>query len=200
MNFKSKFQPGWDALFKALPVADIGFLSINPSAVKLDKPTGTNSILNVAGGITARPVFSLTDPGVVTPTPLPDISAVDGNGFNVYVDMHLQYAEFTALLKKNLSGKRITIDKKGFIDIRDISVSGIGNDHLIVKVDFHGKYKCLCYNGSLYFDCLPQYDGVSRELVVSDINLIPSTEQSIRGPRRRVDTQSYRDVILQKSG
>jgi hypothetical protein len=179
-NFRNKFEPVWNNLFKNINITGVGYLTINPMAIELGNISGSGKTLHFEAGLMAKPQISLTSPPEPSIPPLPNLSSISGSGFSVYADLLLQYAELSTILKKNLNGKKIDYSKKGYVLIKDIDVFGQENERLIVKITFKAKYGWLTYRGNLYFTCLPKYDAQNKTLYVSEINFDPKTEQKLK--------------------
>src|SRR3984957_13562676 len=112
-------QPYWAKLFQPIKVGDIGYLSMNPSEIRLENLTASVHLLSATLGVRARPVFSLANPGPpATTPPLPTFSNVSATGFNVYVDARIQYSALNALLKARLENKLISLGQTGQIRIK----------------------------------------------------------------------------------
>jgi hypothetical protein len=183
-NFRQLLQPAWTALGQPIKIADIGYIVLNPSQVRFGKPTGEGNLLNFLAGITAQPVFYLTDPGKVAVSTVPDITATDSTGgFYLDMDLHLDYKPLNTFLKAGVSGKKIPIGANGYIDITSAEIYGAGNNHLLIKVKFHGKQGILPYRGLLYLTCIPQYDMNTGNFYVNDIDFDVNTVSKLKeGP------------------
>ena len=177
-------QPVWNSLNQPIKIADIGYINVNPSAIRMGHPNGSGNTLNFSAGITAKPVFSLADPGKTAFTPLPDLSGGGGgNGFNLNMDVHLDYQPLNELLKKAIVNQKIADGSKSYIIIQDAEVYGSGNEHLLVKVKFTGKQGVVPYHGILYFTCMPVYNDVTGNLCVKDIDFDANTITTLKeGP------------------
>ena len=128
-------------------------------------------MLNLVAGITAKPVFSLTDPGKNIALPLPDISGeTGGNGFNLHLDIHLNYDPLNKMLNAAVAGKEIPVGAKGHFTVISAAIYGTGNDHLLIKVNFTSRQDDIPYHGLLYFTCLPVYQSATGDLYVNDID------------------------------
>ena len=183
-NFRPLLQSAWNSLNQPIKIADLGYININPSAVHISHPYGSGTMLNFSAGITGRPIFSLSDPGKTVVTALPDLSkGGDGNGFNLSVDIHLDYKPLNDLLKKTLTNQKNEDGSKSYIVIQDAEVYGSGNEHLLVKVKFTGKQGVVPYHGILYFTCMPVYDGTTGNLYVKNIDFDTNTITALKeGP------------------
>ncbi|MHB8207898.1 DUF4403 family protein [Mucilaginibacter sp.] len=183
-NFRSLLQPAWNLLNQPIKIADIGYININTSAISMGHPTGSGTLLNFTAGITAKPVFYLADPGKTAFTPLPDLSGGGGgSGFNLNMDIHLDYQNLNELLKKSIVNQKIADGSKSYIIIQDAEVYGSGNEHLLIKVKFTGKQGVVPYHGMLYFTCMPVYDSATGNLYVKDIDFDANTITKLKeGP------------------
>ena len=183
-NFRPLLQSAWNSLNQPIKIADIGYINVNPSAIRMGHPNGSGNTLNFSAGITAKPVFSLADPGKTAFTPLPDLSGGrGGNGFNLNMDVHLDYQPLNELLNKAIVNQKIADGSKSYIIIQDAEVYGSGNEHLLVKVKFTGKQGVVPYHGILYFTCMPVYDNVTGNLYVKDIDFDANTITTLKeGP------------------
>jgi Domain of unknown function (DUF4403) len=173
-------RPYWAKLFQPVKIGDIGYISLNPSQIRLENLNGSAHQLAGTVGITAKPVFSLANPGPPTAIPpLPVISREDASGFNVYVDARIQYAELNRLAKAHLDNNKIAVGKTGYCMIKNAEIYGEGNNHLLIRIDFKGKQNGIGYKGALYFTCLPVYDVPSGQFYISDIDFDTHTRERL---------------------
>jgi hypothetical protein len=196
-NFKSLLQPAWSALNQPVKIGDVGYININPSAIRIGKPVGNGKFLNLTAGITAKPVFYLNNPGKSTESALPDITAADsGNGFNLIMDVHLAYQQLNDQLKNSITNKQIPAGPNAYINLLDAQVYGTGNNHLLIKVKFEGKKGAVPVHGLLYFTCLPGYDVATGNFYVSDIDFDVSTIQKLKeGPAVWILTSAVKKYL-----
>lgn len=183
-NFRSLIQPGWAQLYQPIKIGDFGYIAVNPSAIRISHPTGSGNMLSFSAGVTAKPVFYLNDPGKMAVTGVPDVSlGVAGNGFNLNLDVHLDYEPLNKLLNSAIANQQITVGEKGYIIIHDALIYGSGNNHLLIKVKFTGKQGAVPYHGLLYFTCLPLYDVNTGNFYISDIDFDTNTINRLKeGP------------------
>jgi hypothetical protein len=175
-NFKPLIQPVWVSLNKPIKMGDIGYITLNPSAVRVGQLATSGNTLNMIAGITAKPVFSLADPGKSTSTILPDLTSDNGgNGFNLHLDIHLDYQQLNQKLNAAIGNKEIQVGAKGHLLIKSADIYGTGNDHLLIKVNFSGHQDGIPYHGLLYFTCLPVYQPETGDLYVSNIDFDTNT-------------------------
>jgi len=196
-NFRPLLQPAWAALNQPIKIADIGYVNINPSAIRIGHPVGAGKMLNLSAGITAKPVFYLNNPDKSPVTNLPDISATDGgDGFNLNMDVHLAYQPLNDVLKNTIANKKIEAGPNAYINILSAEIYGTGNNHLLIKVKFTGKKGAIPYHGILYFTCLPGYDTNTGNFYVSDIDFDVSTRQKLQeGPAAWILTSAIKKYL-----
>ena len=196
-NFKALLQPAWAALNQPLKIGNIGYVNINPSAIRIAQPTGSGKYLNLTAGITAKPVFYLNNPGKTADSNLPDITNADGSsGFNLNMDVHLAYQPLNDQLKNIITNKQIAAGPNAAITILDAQIYGTGNNHLLIKVKFAGKKGAIPVHGLLYFTCLPGYDVNTGNFYVSDIDFDVSTIQKLKeGPAVWILTSAIKKAL-----
>jgi hypothetical protein len=180
LDIRKLIQPYWARLCQPIKINDIGYISLNPSQIRLENLNGSAHQLTGTIGITAKPVFSLANPGPPTVIPpLPVISRQDAGGFNVYVDARIQYAELNHLAKTHLDNHKIAVGKTGYFIVKNAEIYGTGNDHLLIRIDFNGKQNGIGYKGAVYFTCLPVYDTSSGQFYISDIDFDTHTRERL---------------------
>ena len=176
-NYKQLLQPVWASLNKPVKIGDIGYININPSAIRAGQLKTSGNTLSLVAGITAKPVFSLADPAKNTSSTLPDLLTNDagGNGFNLHIDIHLDYQPLNQLLNTAIANKEIAVGAKGHLLIKSAEIYGNGNEHLLIKVNFTGRQNGIPYHGLLYFTCLPVYQPETGDLYVENIDFDANT-------------------------
>lgn len=180
-NLTNLIQPYWATLFRPIRLGDLGYLSLNPSQIRLENFSGSAKALSATFGITARPVFSLTNPGPPSSIPpLPLITRSNDGGFNVYIDARIQYTELNRLLKEHVDNQKMPVGGKSYIMIQNAEVYGSGNNHLLVRVDFKGRQSGINYKGTLYFTCLPVYYPKTGQFYISEIEFDTYTKETLR--------------------
>jgi hypothetical protein len=173
-------RPYWTRLFMPIRFGDMGYLSLNPSQIRLENFSGSACALSAAFGITARPVFSLVNPGPPSAIPpLPVLTNHEATGFNVYIDARIQYTGLNRLLKEHVDNQKMPVGANSYILIRNAEVYGSGNNHLLVRVDFKGRQSSIGYKGTLYFTCLPVYDPRTGQLYISEIEFDTYTKEKL---------------------
>jgi hypothetical protein len=183
-NLHALMQPVWASLNQPIKIADLGYVNINPTAVRVGNINGTGKNLNLSAGITARPVFYLGAPEKSTVTNLPDITGgANGSGFSLNMDVHLAYPPLNDALKKAIANQDIPLGDNAIINLSDAEIYGTGNNHLLIKVVFSAKKGAVPFHGLLYFTCLPGYDVNTGNFYVSAIDFDVSTIQKLKeGP------------------
>jgi hypothetical protein len=171
-------QSAWNTLSQPISIPGIGFLLLKPSAVRMETPTGNGNLLNFPIGLTAEPQLYSTNPGQQQPAPLPNISNAAGSGFNIILDATLDYVSINKDIAAQVKEKTINYPK-GYIQIKDLELFGVGNDHIIIKVGFKGKYGWVSYKGLLYFTGIPIYDPQTGNLFLTKVDFDTNTSQTL---------------------
>ena len=179
-NIRPLILPYWTKLFQPIRIGDIGYLLINPSQVQLENLSGSAHLLTAGIGITARPEFSLVKPGTPSICPsLPDISSRSASGFNITMDIHIQYGPLNELINTYLVNKKIIVGKNGYLLVKNAELYGIGNNHLLIRTDFTGRQNGIGYKGHLYFTCLPAYDTSTGRMTLGDLDFDTHTREKL---------------------
>jgi hypothetical protein len=168
VDLKSKFQQIWDQLNKAYNIYGLGWLQINPQRLRINNFFAKNDSLNVFLGLSARPVISFEKPAEQSSW-VPNIGDFSRKpGFNIFLDAILNYDSLSRILNRQIGGKKFDMDKgpvkKTFI-IKDCSLSGSGNEKMIIKVNFTGTN-----DGVVYLVGKPSYDKETQELELKNID------------------------------
>jgi hypothetical protein len=210
-NFRALMQPAWNVLYQPIKIDDIGYIVINPSAIRLSRTSGAGNMLNLSAGVTAKPVFYLNNPGKTEVTTLPDISTGQGgSGFNLNLDVHLDYQPLNNLLKNAVENQKLPVGANGYLLIKDAGIYGTGNNHLLIKVKFSGKQGLVPYHGILYFTCIPVYDINTGNFYINDIDFDVNTITKLKegpavwilgsGVKKYLNSQVHFNVAGQVNG
>lgn len=167
INIKNRVEPVWNKLSQPFEITGYGYLTVNPTAIRFGNMNANRNNLDFAIGLSANPEITLQQPNP-KPIPLPDISdQPPGHGFNVIEDSKLQYAPLSDILNSSadIVGRRIDLDDKHYIEIKKVSLYGVGNEKLIMKIDFKGSAK-----GRLYLTGTPVYDPSTKLISFPDLD------------------------------
>ena len=168
IDLKPRFQELWNQLNSPYNINNMGWLQVNPQKIRVNSISTNNNLLQINVGLAAKPVVRFEKPAAVV-VPVPHISNFSKEkGFQVYVDMVMNYDSLSALLTGQLKGKEF-IFSKAFIKKRfvfqECKLLGNHDNRLVIQVKFTGTD-----NGYFYVTGKPLYYADSRTLQVTDID------------------------------
>lgn len=168
VDLRPQFQLLWDQLSKAYSIYEMGWLQINPQKIRINNLYAKDDSLYVNLGLAARPVVSFEKQPSQS-AKIPNMGELGRqHGFSIFLDAMLNYDSLSALLNHQLKDKQFDFNKgvvkKKFI-IKDVKLSGAGNEKLIIKIDFGGTD-----NGTLYLTGKPVYSSETHILEVKNID------------------------------
>jgi len=167
INLRSYMQQAWHSISQTYTIPNIGYFTLNPKKLRMDKLLTKKDLLNVNIGITATPVISFIKPDSFT-APLPNLSTVrTPEGFNIFLEAALQYDSLSRVLNGYLANKRFEISEgliKQHVIIRSASLSGDASGRLNIKVDFTGSH-----TGTAYFTGKPVYNADKKTIEVENL-------------------------------
>ncbi len=168
VDLRPQFQMLWDQLSKAYNVYEMGWLQMNPQRIRINNLYAKDDSLYVNLGLAARPVVSFEKPSTEL-TKVPNMGELGRQrGFGIFLDATLNYDSLSSLINAQLVNKEFDFNKgpvkKKFV-IKDVKLSGAGNEKLIIKIDFAGTD-----NGTLYLTGKPVYSAETQILEVKNID------------------------------
>lgn len=168
VDLKPQVQALWNQLEAAYNLYGLGWLKINPQAIRINNLFASHDSLNIYLGLSARPVISFERPTEYKTLVPPLARAGTQPGFNIFLDAHLNYDSLSVLLNQQLRGKSFDVNKgpvKKHIVVEESRIYGTGNEKLIIKINFSGSAK-----GTAYLTGKPYYDIQKRELGIRDLD------------------------------
>lgn len=164
VDLKPQAQKLWDNISKEIKFGNFGYLSIHPQNLRASGFNFTDqSILNFSFGLSAQPVIT-TESNPTTPSQLPDLTEYQpANGFDIYLDLFASYDTLSNYISKQAVGQSIKIGRKKFV-ITNVKVSGIGNQKIVLAIDFKG-----CRKGTIYLVGTPNYNSITHEVTFPDL-------------------------------
>ncbi|MBW4889389.1 DUF4403 family protein [Mucilaginibacter sp. HMF5004] len=191
-NIRPTIEQLWKNLTTEFKMGDIGFLNINPQAVRLSSFNLSGSVLNFSVGLSAKPVVTtISSPQPVKP--LPNLSTyIPANGFNIYLDLVENYDHLSNMIKQQVVGQTTDIAGKTFI-VDDIKVTGIGKQ-IALQVDFKGSN-----TGTVYLVGTPTYNNVTHELSFPDLTFDLQSKAWILKAAKWMFSGKITDAIRKKA-
>ena len=191
-DIKSIVDQVWKNVASEYKVEDMGFLYVNPEAVRLSSFSLSGTRLNFSVGLSAKPVFTT----VSNPQPLkpvPNLSAyVPANGFNVYLDLVEKYDHLTDAVNQQVTGQNIKVAGKEFI-VDNVKVYGTGTK-IAMMIDFGGTT-----TGTIYLVGTPVYNTANHELSFPDLSFDLQTRAWMLKTAKWMFNGKITDVIRQKA-
>lgn len=168
INLRPYMQQAWAKLSEVYNVPGIGYLSLHPKKLRMENMIARNDILNVNIGISATPTISFIKPdaGVTT---VPNLStALNKDGFNIYLEAALKYDSLSKIVNGYMSEKSFDLSEgilKKHIVIQQTAVGGDTTGNMVIKVDFTGSF-----NGTAYFTGKPVYNAATKTIEVQSLD------------------------------
>lgn len=164
VDFRPQAVIFWNEISKEIKLGDLGFLMIHPLSVRASAFDFTGgSILNFSFGLSAKPVISSQSnpPSLFL---LPELTSYQpASGFNINLDMFANYDSLSKKINEQVAGQVIKIGHKRFV-IVNAKLSGIGNQQIVLAVEFKG-----CRKGTVYLTGTPTYNSITKELTLPDL-------------------------------
>jgi hypothetical protein len=191
-NVKPMVEQLWKRMTTEIKLDDVGFLNINPQAVRLSSFNLNGSLLNFSVGLSAKPVVT-TASNPQPAKPLPNLSTyAPANGFNIYLDLVENYDHLSNTIKQQVGGYTTDIAGKTFI-VDDIKVSGIGKQ-VVLQVDFKGSN-----TGTIYLVGTPTYDNATHQLSFPDLTFDLQTKAWMLKAAKWMFSGKITDAIRKKA-
>ncbi len=173
INIRSYMQMAWDSLQNGYRVPGIGYLNINPEALRFSSIDTRNDSLFISIGLSATPELK-PDPQLLK-RPLPNLKDFSQRkGFNFYIAELLPYDSLNALVNANIAGKEFQVGKgliKKTIRIDSVSLKG-GEEKVFVKVGVSKSAR-----GFFYLEGKPAWDPVTQKIFLDDLDFHMQSKQ-----------------------
>ncbi len=191
-NIKPMVQQIWNNLATETKVSDIGYVYINPEAVRLSSFNLNGSLLTFSVGLSAKPVFS-TISTTQAAKPMPNLSAyTPANGFNVYLDVLENYDHLNNYINQQVSGQSTVVVGKTFT-VDQVKISGLGNK-VVMQVDFKGST-----TGTIYLVATPNYNPATHVISFPDLTFDIQTQAWMLKAAKWMFNGKITDMIRQKA-
>jgi hypothetical protein len=168
INLRPFLQQAWSRLGDTWTLPDLGYLSLSPSQLHMEKINAQNNLLQLNLGITASPKLSFIKPASSVP-PVPNLTPAPADqGFNIHLEAALEYDSLSRVVNGFMAGKRFEVSDglfKKHIIVRSCRLYSDLYDKLVVEVGFEGSH-----SGTVYFTGKPVYDSVARKIDISDFS------------------------------
>jgi hypothetical protein len=191
-NIKPMVEQIWKNLATETKAGDMGYVYINPEAVRLSSFNLNGSQLTFSVGLSAKPVFTTVSTSRPV-KPLPNLSAYKpANGFNVYLDLQENYDHLTREVNRQVVGMNADVAGKKFI-VDNTKIWGSGKQ-IVMQVDFKGSSI-----GTIYLVGTPTYDPKTHELAFPDLSFDLQTKAWMLKTAKWMFNGKITDMIRQRA-
>jgi hypothetical protein len=191
-NVRPTVELLWKNLASEYKMGDMGYLSINPQAVRLSSFNLNGSLLNFSVGLSARPIVTTVSTAAQA-KPLPNLTTyTPANGFNIYLDLLENYDHLTSMVNQQVAGQKAEVAGKTFI-VDNTKIYGSGKQ-IVMQVDFKGSN-----TGTIYLVGTPTYNPATHELSFPDMSFDLQTKAWMLKAAKWMFNGRITDMIRQKA-
>jgi hypothetical protein len=198
MNFKTIAQPNIEKSYAKTPMSKYGYLSINPSTIRVGQLNYTKDTFSISIGTTCRPELTSDSSSKTLNSFFPALQSTENrDGIFLYLNGVYDYVFISKLLNDTLRNK--VFDYKGrTIVIKEVEMKSAGNHQVEIRIDFAGSNK-----GRVYLRGTPVLDTAKQTLTIPDISyslesgdLILKIAKSVfrNKIRKTLEGNSYLDI------
>jgi len=164
MDFSKTFQQAFAQANNKTQISKYGYLSLNPSSVRVGQLNYSKDTFTISVGVTCRPQLTSDSANASKAPALPVLNASENkSNVSLYLSADYDYAFLSKLLNDTLRNKVFDVNGRTIV-IKEASIKGIGNHRIEVKVDFSGSNK-----GRIYLRGTPVLDVANQTLTMPDI-------------------------------
>lgn len=172
-SLKSYMQTVWDSLQTPYAIPGLGFLSLQPEALRVSQAVLRNDSMYVSLGITTKPELKQNATFVKKPLPnLKDFS--QRGGFSLYVAQMLPYDSLNVIANQMAAGNEFTVGKgilKKTVRIDSLRLLG-GGEKIFIQAFLSKGIK-----GVVYLQGKPVWDAVNHVLEIKDLDFDIKSKQ-----------------------
>lgn len=191
-NVKPILEQLWKSIADEVKLGDVGFLNVNPQAVRLSSFNLNGSLLSFSVGLSANPVVT-TVSNPHPPIPLPNLTTYNpAKGFNIYLDLLENYDHLTTMVNQQVAGQTSEVAGNTFI-VDHTKVWGLGKQ-IVMQIDFKGSS-----TGTIYLVGTPTYNQTTHELSFPDLTFDLQTKAWILKAAKWMFNEKITTMIRQKA-
>ncbi|MBS1667272.1 MAG: DUF4403 family protein [Bacteroidetes bacterium] len=165
MDFSKIINGALERAYASTPISNYGFVSINPTAIRVGKLSYYKDSFYISVGATCRPELSSDSIPKSNHLSMPLLNAGENrNGVSLYLTADYDYGFLSKILNDSLRNKVFDFNGRTVV-IREANINGIGDHRIEVMVDFSGSNK-----GRVYLRGTPVLDVANQTLTVPDIS------------------------------
>jgi len=165
LNFSKFTSRIRDSSYKKIAMGPYGYFLLNPSAVRIGQLNLQQDSFAISLGVSCHPSLS-SDPvnHQRVPSALPALLQTENrSGARLYVNMNYDYSFLTRILKDSLNNRVFEVKGRTLV-VKDISIRGIGQHQIEIRVDFAGSN-----HGTIYLTGTPALDSAKQTISIPDI-------------------------------
>ena len=175
LDFRSFANETWKELNSQMEIPGYGFLTFNASSIALGPMHGYGKILQVNLCIGANPVMNLDKNETIVVPPLPPLNVQNEltSGFVIQMPIKSSYESLSNKVNEMASGKTFANDDlTKSIDVRNLVLSGLGNQKIQVEVLCDMKVRAKKYKNCTFFLTLtPSIDFATNKMIISMVDI-----------------------------
>jgi len=165
MNFKTTAQPAIEKSYGKTAIGKYGYLSVNPTVVRVGQLNYIKDTFSISVGTICRPELTSDSNAKTNSYSFPPLLSTDNkDGISLYLNTAYDYAFISKLLNDTLRNK--VFDYKGrTIVIKEVDVKNVNNHQVEFRIDFAGSNK-----GRIYLRGTPVLDTAKQSITIPDIS------------------------------
>lgn len=165
-SLKPYLNIAWDSLQAPYALPGFGYLSVQPSALRISQLQLVRDSLFVSIGLSARPELKAVPD--LNKKQLPNLTDFkQRSGFRLFIAQILLYDSLSTLMNGNLAGKEFTVGKGLFrktVRIDSVHMQG-GGSKMFLKV-----YVSKAAKGIFFLEGIPKWDMLKQELYLDSLD------------------------------
>lgn len=189
---RNRVEGLWRTLSSPISVAPDTWLAVNPRALSVSQLQGAGDLVRVTVGMTARPTITFGSAPPLSDRPLPNVTPPTGGaGYYLAVPVYAQTSALTKQLRIALKladgGIRYPPTGRFYVRPQDVELWAYGTQ-VVVRIRFGGSAR-----GVLYLTGTPQWNGVTNELSVPDLDYTLETKNLLLKLVNWAEGDKFRD-------
>lgn len=144
IDLRPEMEKTWELMSQPTDLEGYGFLELNPQAIAMDEITYKGDTAYFNAILTANPKILSEKSGDKT-RKLPNLTAYEErDGFDISMDVFSKYDSLSAILTRNIAGKKLDIKGKEVI-FDSLNIYGASQKKLHIKINFSGSKSGIVY-------------------------------------------------------
>ncbi|HTS42763.1 MAG TPA: DUF4403 family protein [Puia sp.] len=166
LTFSGIVRQASEKCYQKTNLGKYGFLLINPTNVRIGQLNYSKDSLNIAMGLTCKPELSSDSVNHINIlSTLPPLEQKENKrGISLYLNADYDYKFLSEALNDSLKNKAFEIKGRTIV-VKEVTMKGLSNHQVEVKVDFVGSNK-----GTIYLRGTPVLDSIKQSLSIPDIS------------------------------